>query len=144
MDFCATSAVKISLLKFAPSFRRRGGVRVPFRQVKKAELAAMAKANTEKRRAAPLSAAERAEQIAFKQRQVVVWEAKRASAQREVSSSGSSSSNGSNAGANPDAAALARLKHAEARLEAVRAALEELQQTVTAQAEPSTGPALAP
>jgi hypothetical protein len=126
--------------------------------VKKAELAAMAKANAEKRRAAPLSPAERAEQLAFKQRQLAVWEAKRAAAQRELSSSSGSSSssssssssngnsNGSTAGASSDAAAWARLKHAEARLEAVRAALEELQQQAanTGQAEPGIGPALVP
>ena len=132
----------------------------------------MAKANTEKRRAAPPSAAERAEQMAFKQRQLTVWEAKRDAAQRELqeasnnngsssnstSTSGSKSSGGgwgivwgssngsSNGGRgsgggdavsvqNGNPAVVARLKHAEARLDALRAGIEELQQQAAVAAE---------
>ena len=112
----------------------------------------MAKANTEKRRTAPPSAAERAEQMAFKQRQVVVWEAKLDAAKRELqdhsnSSSSSSwgigwgSSNNGSGGGNVEQvqsdnpAALARLKHAEARLEALRTGIAELQKQADQQAD---------
>ena len=66
-----------------------------------------------KRRVAPLTPAERAAQVAFKQQQALIWQGKLDAADRDVASTG-------------DTAARERQAHAVARLAQIRSSLSEL------------------